>query len=392
MRAAGLALVLAAAAGCADLRDLAARGPVDAAAPPQSVPAAVVRYTSRDCTPLPVAPLQAFGVRYALDLVMRPARGPYDLHEVALLVSPDAARWIAKDADVALVQRLVTPDPALAGAWPEVPLARRVAPVRVVATPWRRGQRLDAAWTTHEGVAVTASWGLAGPLRPRARRNTSTMGHSADAVLAVLDLSHSRLAVRPRLTYDGDPVPVRWVLGLAPFAAAIAQVQGGLSAGDWRVGGTVGVQEGSGLVETVPQAGARESWTWTVLGDAAHLRTEDPLRRREARFQRGADGAWELAALTVQPAGDDLPAVVVRFEPPLPDVRRRFEGEEVRRFVVDVGGQRGHAVGRVLARWEGDTAVLDVLPTAPAWTVDRALRAEVRCDDRGATVSVRRTP
>jgi hypothetical protein len=58
--------------------------------------------------------------------------------------------------------------------------------------------------------------------------------------------------------------------------------------------------------------------------------------------------------------------------------------------VLDVGGQRSHARGRVHARRVGDEAVYRIDGEAPRWVRDRPLEARVRVDGDRAEVTVAR--
>lgn len=338
----------------------------------------------REGWPRPLLPLQVFGVVYDLDLVLVSDHPDWNMHEYARLRTPDGPVWLCKDAEEGTLRQSIVADlPDLDAVLPEVSVPRHRRPVAVVdaSTPQRLDLSLDYVNAANEPVAVRfrGPW----PAGPQGKRNSSTMGHSRDTVLAALDLSHRSLTFGASIAIGGRRRPLRRLLGIQPFALAMVQTQAGFSIGAWSVAGRARSQR---TVHTTPAvAGATRTWDVRAAQrglDAVDLVQVGPLRTIRARFRRRPD-ALELESITVTPWDDAQPAAHVRFAPCLPDLTRPFEGPVRVRWVLDVRGQEGHAHGELVATADARSANLDLLPVAPRWTTDRPMRAVVRGAPRG---------
>jgi hypothetical protein len=371
-------------AGCAGIRDLIPEGPVLGYAERLSAfsgeRASGVRYVEPQPPGPPVMPLQVFGVRYDLDLVLRTAdRSTWDMHEYARVATPGGPVWLMKDARGGSLQQTIVADIPEIDAWlPEVPLERRRAEVVVEDRSTDTMIDLSLRYTNIDGKPVEVAYRGAVPESPRGKRNASTMGHSRDQVSAVLDLSHLAFARSASLRIDGVDQRLDRVLGLVPFRMVLVQTQGGFSAG-----GLVQATDADGRVLTTHDGGVGQAWEqhggegWTELVQRA------PLRTLSYRFRVASDGAAELVSARVAQFGQSADALVATFSPGIPDVRRRWEGLAEGRFVLDVGGQPSHGQGRYEARWEGDGVRLTLRPTSPAWLADRPVEVTIRAVAEG---------
>ena len=72
----------------------------------------------------PVLPVQIWGLRYALDVVLRTTSEQWDMHEIARIDLPDRSIWVAKDASAEKVQTIVANIPDIQSWVPEVPVQR----------------------------------------------------------------------------------------------------------------------------------------------------------------------------------------------------------------------------------------------------------------------------
>lgn len=331
-----------------------------------------VAYTAAPQVSFPVVPLLPWGVAYDLDLVLVDRDPAWDMHEYARVSTPDGPLWLAKDARIGtLAQEVVTDAPA--DFLPELPVSRHRRPVQVV-------DRSDADWidvslsyTNADGVPVDVTYVGPPPDAQEPRRNGSTMGHSRDAVLAVLDVSATAWARRATVRYHGDRRAARRLGGVLPFEMALVQAQGGLARADLTLAGT---DDGLVIVHATAQGPVQTAWTTEAEGDRLTITQRQPLRDLVVTGE-WRDETWEIDRMTVRQWGRGAPVTEVTFAPPLPDARRRFDGEAVSRFVIDVNGQEGLAVGEVIAAWHGDQFVLDVRPEAPWWVAERPMRSEV---------------
>lgn len=339
--------------------------------------AAEVRYTSAPRVAFPVVPVQVWGLRYDLDLVIESQHPDWNMHEYARVDLPGRPLWLAKDADWGMVQRIVADVPDIEAWVPEVPVERFSRPVEVEdrSTPGLTDVHLR--YTNPKGQAVDLRYVGKTPTKPSPKRNGNTMGHSRDAVAALLDLHLFRPGGKVELSIDGTSWGVRRLFGLYPMKFALAQTQGGLAIADFRQSPAAGgftLDRPGGEVPWPTRA--HEAWT-TVDGWA---RRADPVVSLSYHFR---DGELDLAQ--AWQAGVEVPVTNVVFTPALPDVRRRFEGSVSSRFAVDIAGQPGHGTGVVTTRWTGpDEVLLQVRPTAPAWFASRPLDVTVHYDADGS--------
>jgi hypothetical protein len=310
------------------------------------------------------------------------------MHEYAVLRTPERDVWIAKDARAGVLEQLVTVDLGDPEAWlPELPVAKRAGRLEVVDRSHDEWLDVDLAYENFDGQRVELSYVGVGPRTLQRDRNGSTMGHSRDAVYAVLDLSHRDFAERATLRFDGERVAMSRILGLVPFQAVLQQTQGGFAIGHYVEAPTA---DGFTTTHDTYSGGTRTlAWTLEPSEDGVDAVQRGDFRTLRYRFRRDGD-ALELASIMVEQWGRAAPTVAVTLEPPLPDLRRRFRGQATSAFVVDVNGQHSHAVGRLEAAWEGGEVVVELVPVAPWWTLDRPMRARVRDGEGGLDVRVER--
>lgn len=351
--------------------------------------AAPVTYTSPPSDAPPVIPLQVWGLRYALDVVLETQHPDWIMHEYARIDLPGATPpfiWVAKDAGNDFVQT-ITSGVADIRAWlPEVPVPRHAGSVTVVDRSEGGTADLRFQYTNPHGQAVDAHYRGPMPTEPASPRNGNTMGHSRPSLGALLDIHLYAPGGQAEMSIGGQPQRIRKLLGLYPMKFLLAQTQGGYAVADFTEAAAPG---GFTLTRPGPDAAswptaAVESWEGT---DGWVVRP-GPVTTLRYHFNAG-----ELDRAEVVQVGVGAPVTRVVFQPAVPDLRRRFDGTAVSRFVVDIAGQDGHGVGHVAARWEGDAAVLDIVPEAPRWFADRPMRTRVtRGADGAAHVVTTRTP
>ncbi len=343
------------------LGHLIARGPVlrgqAAAAFDEELPSGV-QTTGEARVPFPVLPLQVFGVTYDLDAVVVDDHPAWDMHELARVRTPDGPVWLCKDSRAEdLAQSIVTSHADALTVLPEVTLRRRRDPVEVDDTDAPR--HLALAYTNDAGERVEVSL-RGGPLAAQRCRNSSTMGHSSKAALAVLDVSHRAFA-RADVRIGGVAQRVRRILGLVPFSVLLRQTQGGFAAGRWEQS-PEGTTHGS----------VRQAWHTEPTAIGLDGVTIHPWRTLRFRFRRAGE-QLELVGARVEAWDEGAAACEVRFLPALPDLRYPFEGVFRGRFRIDVNGQIGHGTGDVEVRSQGHSAELKLRPTAPFWLADRTM-------------------
>lgn len=389
----GGAVWLAVLAACG-LRDVLPEGPVlGPYARTQQFPGPVpsgVRYLDDGADGPPVLPLQLFGVHYDLDLAWRSLDPDWDMHELALLRRPEGPLWIVKEARMADKAQIVTADlPDLAAWLPEVPVERHRAAVAVADASTGAALDLRATWQDPLGREVAMRWRGRPPETLLRDRNGNTMGHSRDAVLVALDLSHRDFG-RVDHRVDGRRIGLQRILGMIPFATALSQTQGGFSVGAWRQdaapGGFLTVHAPL-RVDGRPGAPVAQAWRVDEADGRVVVETHSSFRTLRYEFVR-AGAALELHRASVVQWDRPTPVASVVFAPCLPDLRRRFAGAAESAWVLDVNGQASHARGTARVTPTGEGAVVDVDGTAPRWVADRPLQATIRRTVAGAEVVV----
>lgn len=380
-----LILALVILGGCG-LKQLMPEGPVTGAyerveAFP-SLPSAV-RYLDDARTSFPVLPVMPWGVAYDLDLVMVDRSDAWDMHEYARVTGPDGPIWLAKDARLGtLEQTVVSEIEGLDSFLPELPVHRVHKPMVVAGEATADGIDLKIAYENVDGEMVEVTYRGPAPSALEPKRNGGTMGHSRGSLLAVLDVSSRAMASSGSLRIGAKADPLRHIAGLVPFRMALVQTQAGLAAADLSIAAT---DDGFAVAHRVPDGVVQSDWTVREEGDHVELVQHQALRDLLIEGVR-RDGAFETTGATVVQWGRATPVLHVAFSPALPDLSRRWDGEARSRFVIDVNGQEGHAMGEVVAYWKGDEAVVDVLPGAPWWVEERPMQTVATFPGDGTAV------
>jgi len=345
-------------------------------------------YTGEPMVQMPILPLTAFGLTYAVDVVIVSQHPDWDMHEYARLDLPDRSVWIAKDSDINGRQTIVSDVSDLERWLPEIPAPRIQAPMTV--RDESDGVRVDVSISyTNKKGQYTEMWAKGTlPDRPPKKRNGNTMGHSRDAVAAILDLERFGPDVEVGITIDGVEQKVDRVLGLVPFQFLLTQTQAGIAIANYR---QTPAEDGFTIVRPIP---GNEDWPtrgearWAWDGHTASASND--VLSYEYRFIDGG-----LAGVTVDQVGRTHPSFELHVQPALPDLRRPFEGTISSRFVMHVNGQAGHGEGIIDAKWTDINQVqLSIRPTAPHWLASRPMTSEIVLNGDGSVDvrTVRVTP
>jgi hypothetical protein len=342
------------------------------------------RYTSEPTTELPVLPLLPFGVTYDLDIVIVSKHPKWDMHEYARLQTPDGPIWIAKDARASDGDQLLVADLEDLANWlPEIPLTRKKAPLKV--TDQSDDEQLDLTfeYENHDDQEVKVHYEGPPPTSLQSKRNGSTMGHSRDQVLAVLDLSHRDFGDTASVSIGGEDYRVKRIFGLVPMRLALKQTQAGIAEAIFEQRPLENGEEldcpGQPAFRTVhekPDGDVSMAWTVEAADGTVVVRQCSQLRTLGYRFLR-RDGSLELSEIWVQAWNEEKRTFRMLFSPALPDARRAFSGQLRSRFVMDVHGQRNHAVGHVVARHADGALKLDVVSEKPWWAAERCVSSTV---------------
>lgn len=366
------------------LSDLIARGPVlgrSAIRRLQRVEASGVEVSGTPSLPFPLSPVGVFGVTYDLDLVIVDDHPSWDMHELARVQTPDGPLWLCKDSRAGSLEQVIVSDhPQVEHLLPEVPLKRLRHPVEVEDRSEGRWLDLSIRYVDPDRMPVSVTYRGRAPKGPVGKRNSSTMGHSRDAVLAALDVSHRAFAKHVEVTIGDRVSTMERILGVVPFQVALVQTQAGFGTGSWRWRA-----DGQEVLST-HASGATQRWFLEHLPGGVALVQAGRLRTLRHVFRRNG-AALELHRVDVVPWDATAPAATAWFHPCLPDLRHDLDAPWEGQWMLDVNGQRAHATGRVVVRPNGPGRHrLDLQGTAPRWTLDRPLALDVHVD--GATASI----
>ncbi|MCP4869133.1 MAG: hypothetical protein GY898_10500 [Proteobacteria bacterium] len=210
-----------------------------------------------------------------------------------------------------------------------------------------------------ELVQATLTSKLVG--EPPPQRNGNAMNHSADRVLAVLDLEEYNWAT-PVVFVEGERARVRLLAPFLPLAWRLEQTAGGVSWGGMNVTSKTLTHDG------VPVGIPLEVHD---RGPEVELVARDTVADQIYRYRRSGD-ALELVGAEVRHG--EASVVHLAFNPPLPDLRWKPTAETVHKMVAGSNGQEGYMVGEVRVRPDGDGAQVDVLPAYPFWACERPIR------------------
>ena len=346
-----------------------------------------VVYTGPAKVDAPLPPLQFFGIYYGVDVVIVSDHPDWDMHEYARLDTPQGPIWMAKDSDMDLVQT-ISVDRQDFEVWaPEVPVPRQYSPISVSEQWDGRRLSLEMAYTNPSGEPVEVTFSGVVPKNPPGLRNGNTMGHSQQAVAAVLDLERFGHRGRATISIGGQPQRVQRIFGIYSMRFLLQQAQAGLARADYAVSPTedgVTITRPGGPVEWPTRS--TEAWTQHAEGDLTLLRHDDGYLIHTHAFAEGG-----LVWSQIEQHGRDVPVLRASFSPAMPDVTRPFSGEVESAFRLDVNGQVGHGTGHVRARWADEHAIiLEVEPTAPSWLMTRPMVGNIRYSAQGARVRIRR--
>jgi hypothetical protein len=98
----------------------------------------------------------------------------------------------------------------------------------------------------------------------------------------------------------------------------------------------------------------------------------------------------ELTSVSVEQYGRATPTMVMSISPALPDLRKPFNGRHSSRYVMDINGQRGYAIGTIEAWWTESGPKVKVVPEAPSWTEDRTMVTTIQYIDGNAEIKIER--
>lgn len=194
-------------------------------------------YSGRQAgTQAPVVPLLAFGAAWDLDFVVIPKDGDTSMYEFARIAMPSGPQWVALESSAASGdQTLIANLDDIASLMPEIPLARFDSDL--VATDKSTEFTVDVAinYTGADGHKVEAVLTGDPPTKTMRHRNGNTFNHSANQLMAVLDVASTQSLFTADVKVDGQNVGFKKIGGFVPAQFVMEQTQGGFATGAFKI-------------------------------------------------------------------------------------------------------------------------------------------------------------
>jgi hypothetical protein len=337
-------------------------------------------YAAERQVDLPVLPFRLWGLYFEEEVLFELADHPvYAMVEITRAFTRDGEEaWFALVSERTGLQHVVVGTAEAMVLAETFPAPFHDGRLRVIRLEGDGAVEYDAAFHLPNGELLQATVTAKRPGEPPPNRNGNAMNHSADRVLAVLDLEEFNWA-KAAVFVEGQRARVRLLAPFLPFAWRLQQTAGGLS---W---GGVSSEPGQGetaLVATLDDVATPILFRLERHGELLHLVGADRVTDHIYRFRPlgdGLDGPIELVGAEVRHG--DVSVFDVEFNPPLPDLRWLPEGEHRSAMVAGSNGQAGYMIGRVEVRAEEGRALVDVLPAHPFWACERPLRGRIQYRD-----------
>lgn len=187
-------------------------------------------------TPAPIVPVLAFGAAFDLDFVLMPNEGDFEMLEYARIALPTGPQWIALETNADSGDQVMIANlDDFAKFMPEIPVARQTANLQVTDRSSEFTVDVSLDYTNSRGQAVHADLMGDPPTKLARHRNGNTFNHSANNLLAVLDIPASQSLFKADVQVDGSGVGMKKIAGLVPARFVLEQAQGGLVTGAFKV-------------------------------------------------------------------------------------------------------------------------------------------------------------
>ena len=329
----------------------------------------------------PVLPFRLWGLDFEEEMLFELGDHPvYGMIEVTRVTTRDGRQaWFALVSEHSGLQTVVVGTAEAAALAETFPAPVHDGRLRVIRLASDQALEYDTAFVLPNGELLQATLTARIVGEPPPKRNGNAMNHSADRVLAVLDLEEYNWG-RATVFIEGERARVRLLAPFLPFVWRLEQTAGGLSWGgvDSRAG-----QDGVPLLTALDDVAVPMSWRWEEQGALRAVVGSDRLTEHRFTFRTtagGPDAPIELVGIEVRQG--DVSVVHMDFNPALPDLRwlpdRTYRGL----LVAGSNGQAGYMVGRYEVRAEDGRAVVEVVPERPFWACERPIRGRIQYIDQ----------
>ena len=321
----------------------------------------------------PVVPFRLWGLDFDEEVLFELAHDPtYAMVELTRAIGRDGGEvFFALVAEVSGVQHVVVGDDTAARLAETFPAPVHDGKLRVVRLQGDGAVEYDFAFYLPDGRLLQANVSSKRPGTTPKQRVGNAMNHSADRVLAVLDLEEANWG-KAAVFIDEKRTTLRHLGVVLPFVWRLQQTAGGLSFG----GVNMAASGQGGLESRLDDVEQPMRWREEEHGDEIWLVGEDRVTDHVVRFKPRTSAGWAgpveiVGARVVHGA---VTVVDFAFNPALPDLRYPVTGVHDARMVAGSNGNRGYMRGTVRTHVVGDRATVDVVPEVPFWACERPMR------------------
>ena len=328
-------------------------------------------YGSARLTDVPVLPFRLWGLDFEEEVLFELAHDEtYAMVEITRAIDRAGQEvFFALVAEHNGIQHVIVGDERALHLAETFPAPVHDGKLRVVRLEGRKNVEYDVAFYLPDerllqGQVTVKKEGQGFP-----KRVGNAMNHSADRVLAVLDLEEFNWG-RAAVFVDERRVPLRHLALVAPFVWRLQQTAGGLS-----FGGVNMSADGEGLLAQIDGVVEPMPFRSETHGDEVWLVGEDRVTDHVFRYRAPTAQPDALELIGVELRHGDVSVVDFAFNPALPDLRYPVDRVFESRFVAGSNGRAGYARGVVRVQMVEGRTTVDVIPEVPFWTCERPMRS-----------------
>lgn len=186
-------------------------------------------------TDAPVLPFMAFGMPFDIDVAIGLKDDDWDMLEFARVQTPEGPQWVVLESRAeTLDQVLVSNHPDIETWLPELPIERQRSNLVVTDRTTSDGLDIEVQYDNSNNEPVSAVLQGDPPTKYAKKRNGNTMGHGANMMLALLDISSAESLFKGEVRINDKKVPNRSVGGIVPMRFSLTQTQGGIASGTYQ--------------------------------------------------------------------------------------------------------------------------------------------------------------
>ena len=328
-------------------------------------------YAAEPLADVPVLPFRLWGLDFEEEVLFELAHDEtYAMVEITRAIDRAGQEvFFALVAEHHGVQHVIVGDERALRLAETFPAPVHDGKLRVVRLEGKKNVEYDVAFYLPDQRLVQAQITVGKEGQTPGKRVGNAMNHSADRVLAVLDLEEFNWG-RAAVFVDDRRVPVRHLALVAPFVWRLEQTAGGLS-----FGGVNLSVEGEGVAALIDGVDEPLHFRPEAHGDEFWLVGEDRVTDHVFRFRRPAEHPEALELVGVELRHGDVSVVDFAFNPALPDLRYPVDRVFESRFVAGSNGRAGYARGVVRVQMVEGRTTVDVIPEVPFWTCERPMRS-----------------